>query len=78
MDVKQISKRSRQETVQIELRNHKKEDISVRLIERFHGDWDFVGKTPKIVKKDASKVEFEVDVAANKSILAEYTVIYKR
>ena len=76
-DVRQVSRTSRQETVQIKLRNHKAEEITVNVIEHFSGDWSFVGKTPTVVIKEAQKAEFQVRVPANQESSFEYTVLYK-
>jgi len=73
--VEKLSERSRQETVEITLRNHKEENIKVTVIEHFYGDWKFIGKTPEIVKKTADRVEFLVDVAADGETKFEYTVL---
>jgi len=76
-DVKKIGRRSRQETVGITLRNHKEEAVTVTVIENLWGDWEFVGPTPTILKKDAYKVEFKVVVPANGETAIEYTVLFK-
>ena len=77
-DVQQLGKRSRQETVEITLRNHKKEAIQVIVVENFWGDWQFVGDTPPIKKKDAQKVEFNISIDKDAEKVFEYTVLYKR
>ncbi len=76
-EVKELSRRSRRETVEISLRNHKDEDVTITVIERFWGDWEFVGRTPPIKKKDARKVEFEIAVPKDSEKVIEYTVLYK-
>lgn len=76
-ETRQISKRSRQETVEIRLRNRKDEPVSVTVIEHLRGDWKFVGETPKIKKKEARKVEFEVTVPKKGEKVFTYQVLYK-
>jgi hypothetical protein len=76
-ETRQISKRSRQETVEVQLRNRKDEAVSVTVIEHFRGDWKFVGDTPKIKKKEALKVEFEVTVPKKGEKVFSYQVLYK-
>ncbi len=76
-DVQQINKRSRQQTVEITLRNHKEEKIEVLVIEHLRGDWKFVGSTPKIHKKTANRVEFQVKVPADGETTFEYTVLFQ-
>jgi len=76
-ETRQISKRSRQETVEIRLRNRKDEAVSITVIEHLRGDWKFVGETPKVKKKEAQKVEFEVTVPKKGEEVFSYQVLYK-
>ncbi|HOC89436.1 MAG TPA: hypothetical protein PKI90_07800 [bacterium] len=76
-DVREISRSSRQETVQIKLRNHKSEEVVINVVEHFSGDWSLIGKTPTIAVRDAGKAEFQVRVAADQESVFEYTVLYK-
>ncbi|HNW60470.1 MAG TPA: DUF4139 domain-containing protein [bacterium] len=76
-DVREVSPTSRQETVQIKLRNHKSEEVTVQVVEHFSGSWSFIGKTPMVVNKEAAKVEFQVRVPADQESSFEYTVLYK-
>ena len=76
-ETRQISKRSRQETIEVRLRNRKDKDVSVTVIEHLRGDWKFVGETPKIKKKEARKVEFEVTVPKKGEKVFSYQVHYK-
>ena len=75
-ETRQISKRSRQETVEIQLRNRKDTPATVTVIEHFRGDWKFIGTTPKIRKKEANKVEFEVNVPKQGEQTFSYQVLY--
>jgi hypothetical protein len=75
-ETRQISKRSRQETVEISLRNRKDEPATVTVIEHFRGDWKFIGTTPKIRKKEAHEVEFEVAVPKKSEQAFTYQVLY--
>ena len=72
-----VSKRSRQETVKIELRNRKDVPATVTVIEHFRGDWKFIGTTPKVRKKEARKVEFEVTVPKKSEKAFTYQVLNK-
>ncbi len=76
-EVSKISKRSRKETVEILLKNHKKEDIKVTVVEHLWGDWEFIGPVPPIKKKSANKAEFEISVPKNSEKSFQYTVLYK-
>ena len=77
LETRQVSKRSRQETVKIELRNRKNKPVTVTVIEHLRGDWEFIGTTPKVRKKEAHKVEFEVTVPKKSEKDFTYQVLYK-
>jgi hypothetical protein len=77
LETRQVSKRSRQETVKIELRNRKDAPVTVTVIEHLRGDWKFIGTTPKVRKKEAHKVEFEVTVPKKSEKAFTYQVLYK-
>lgn len=76
-EVIKISKRSRKETVEILLKNHKKEDIKVTVVEHLWGDWEFAGPVPSLKKKSADKAEFEISVPKSSERVFQYTVLYK-
>ncbi|MDZ7722690.1 MAG: DUF4139 domain-containing protein [candidate division KSB1 bacterium] len=73
-----VTSNTRQETVEISLRNHKQNDITVTVVEHFWGDWEFVGSTPKISRRTATLCEFAVDVAADQEKTFTYTVLYRQ
>jgi hypothetical protein len=77
IETRQVSKRSRQETVKIELRNRKDTPVTVTVIEHLRGDWKFIGATPKVRKKEANKVEFEVKVPKKSEEAFTYQVLSK-
>ncbi len=70
-----IGDRSRRLTREVVLRNHKKEPIEVKVIDRFWGDWKLIGKTPTVIQKTADRVEFLVPVAADGEARFTYTVL---
>jgi hypothetical protein len=76
-DVRYISDKARQETVFIQIRNHKEEAIEVTVLERFYGDWQLTGKAPHFIKKDAYTAEFPLQVPARGEASFTYTVLYK-
>jgi len=76
LETRQIGNRSREETVRITLRNHKDSTVAVRVIERFRGNWSFVGETPPVVKKEAEKVEFQASVPKKGEKTLQYKVLY--
>ncbi|MDZ7315699.1 MAG: DUF4139 domain-containing protein [candidate division KSB1 bacterium] len=70
-----VTSTSRQLTVAIKLRNHKKEPIEVVVVEHLWGDCKFIGSTPPIKEKTARRVDFLVSVPANGETRFEYTVL---
>jgi hypothetical protein len=72
-DYRRISDRVQEESVKIEIRNHKKERIEVVVKERLWGDWTITAKSQEFVKKDAHTVEFLVPVAADGTATVTYT-----
>jgi len=74
---KKISKRKREETIEIKIRNHKKQDITVTVIEHFWGDWQFVEEVPPHKKKSATEVEFKLAVPHDGESTLQFTVHYK-
>ncbi len=75
-ETSQVGKRSRQETIEIRLRNHKDTPVKVIVIEHFRGNWKFVSDKPPVVKKEADKVEFEVRVPRKGEKVFQYQVLY--
>lgn len=74
---KQISDRAREETWQIKLRNHKKENIEVLIIERFWGDWEIREASHTYTKKDANTVELLIPLKKDTETVITYTVLYR-
>ncbi|NIA30053.1 MAG: DUF4139 domain-containing protein [Actinobacteria bacterium] len=72
---KKLGKRSRQQKIQVILRNHKDKQVVIHVLEHFWGDWELIGPTPPILKKDAEKVEFKAPVPANGEKKLEFTVL---
>jgi hypothetical protein len=77
MDSRKITKRVREEDYEITIRNHKDEDVVVRVVEHFHGYWKVVEKTHEFEKKDAGRIEFSVPVEADGEAIVRYTVRYE-
>ena len=59
---------------EISLRNHKKEDVTVRVIEPIPGDWEMRGSSHKHIKTEAFTAEFNIDVPKDKETKLNYTV----
>ncbi len=71
---RKITDRVNEEDIEIELRNHKKEEITVKVVERVHGYWEIRKSSHKYEKKDANKIEFNIKVSENKKVKLTYTV----
>ena len=77
MDHKQGDRWS-EDSVKIELRNHKEDDITVRIREHLNNvEWDITAKSQDFKKIDASTIEFDVPVAKNGKAEVTYTVRYR-
>jgi hypothetical protein len=77
MDSRRISDRIREETLEIDLRNRKDEQVSVTIMERLWGSWDIVKASDGIKKKDATTAECTVTVPAGGVKTISYTVRYQ-
>jgi len=72
------SQRWRQDSVKIQLRNHKSEDVTLRVREHLGGgQWDITAKSQDFKKIDAGTIEFEVPVKADGKAEVTYTVDYR-
>jgi hypothetical protein len=73
-DSRKTGNRSRQETIEVKLRNHKKETVQITVVEHFWGDWKIEQTTYPFVKKDANTAEFKVPVAVEEESVLTFTV----
>ncbi|MFZ5918079.1 MAG: DUF4139 domain-containing protein [Chloroflexota bacterium] len=67
-----------EETFTITLRNHKPEDVEVRVVERLYrwSDWEIVDQTAEHTKLDAQTIEWRLPVVADGEASVTYTVRY--
>ena len=65
------------DTYEIKLRNHKKEPITVKVVERQWGDWNVIQSSHKHEKRDAFTLEFNVPVGKDGETIITYTAEYK-
>lgn len=77
LDYKQLGNRAQEETWEIKLRNHKKEDIEVLVTEHLWGDWEIRQSSHAYNKKDASTIEFIIPVKKDAETIVKYTVLYR-
>ncbi len=69
---------SMEESFEIKLRNHKKEQMEIRVVEHLYrwDNWEVTEKSDEFVKTDARTMEFRVAVAPNAEKIVTYTVHY--
>ena len=75
LNFKRINTRSSEEQIKIEIRNHKSENITVNIVERFSGDWTIRQESLAHTKKDATKAEWQLKVASRGKTNITYTVL---
>ena len=68
-----------EETFEIEVRNHKKTAVTVRVVEHMYrwSEWEIVAGDKDYKKMDARMIEYYKDIPADGSVKFEYTVRYK-
>lgn len=66
------------ESFEISLRNRKKTDVNIRVVEHLYrwSTWEITAKSDDFVKKDAQTIEFNVPVPADGERKVTYTVHY--
>lgn len=79
---KVLGKRSRKESWHIQVRNHKRDKISVHVVERLNRagsrtEWEIVSESTHHTKKSANVVEYLVKVPAKGKAEITYTVLYR-
>ncbi len=74
LDTKRISDRVQELTMQVKLRNHKKEDVTVSALYNLWGDWDVLESNFNWVKKSARQMEFTVPVAKDGEAVLKFRV----
>lgn len=73
-----LSDRVDRYSFEISLRNHKEEGVEVTVVEHLRGDWEITKTDTPFVKKDASTIEFVVQLEKDQEKKINYTVMYKR
>jgi hypothetical protein len=66
------------ESFEIKVRNHKKEAVEVRVVEKLYRgtNWDLTEKTQEYKKLDSQTIEFPVQIPADGERVITYTVHY--
>jgi hypothetical protein len=74
MDRRKISNTIWEYDVEVEIRNHKSDEITVTVVDHAGGDWDMIKTTHEWIKKDASTLHFPVAVNADGEVTLKYTI----
>jgi hypothetical protein len=73
-DWKKIASDTYEAGFEISLRNHKKEDVMVKVVEPIPGDWTMLSSSQKYEKTEAFTAEFKVPVPKDKETKITYRV----
>jgi len=73
-DWKKIASDTYEAAFEISLRNHKKEDVVVKVVEPIPGDWIMLSSSNKYEKTEAFTAEFKVSVPKDKETKITYRV----
>jgi hypothetical protein len=73
-DWKKIAYDTYEAAFEISLRNHKKEDVIVKVIEPVPGDWEMLSSSHNYIKTAAFSAEFNIPVAKDKEVKLTYRV----
>jgi hypothetical protein len=77
MDWKKIGRNIYEASFEISLRNHKKEDVTVKVIEPIPGDWAILNSSHEYKKTEAFWAEFLIPVPKDSETKLTYTVRMK-
>jgi hypothetical protein len=73
-DWKKIAYDTYEAAFEISLRNHKKDDVVVKVMEPIPGDWTMLNSTHTFKKTEAFQAEFNVPVPADREVKVSYRV----
>jgi hypothetical protein len=76
-DWKKIAYDTYEAAFEISLRNHKKEDVKVRVVEPIPGDWNILSASHRYKKTEAHTAEFTIPVPKDKETIVKYRVRMK-
>ncbi|MBP1751243.1 MAG: hypothetical protein H6Q57_79 [Geobacteraceae bacterium] len=71
---KKIASDTYEAAFEISLRNHKKEDVTVKVVEPVPGDWKMLASSHEHRKTDAFNAEFSIPVPKDKEVKLTYRV----
>ena len=75
VSVDKTGKKSRKETIEIILKNHKDIPVTIYVYEHLWGNWKIVKSSHKYNKKDSSTIKFAVQVEPDSTVKIEYTSV---
>lgn len=73
-DWKKIANDTYEAAFEISLRNHKKEDVTVKVVEPIPGDWKMLVNSHDFIKTEAFTAEFNIPVPKDKEVKLTYRV----
>ncbi len=73
-DSKRLNDRLREEAYRIKLRNHKKTEVEITVVEYLGTDWQMLENSHPYNQKNATTIEFKVPVQAGKETVITYRV----
>jgi hypothetical protein len=73
-DWKKIASDTYEAAFELSLRNHKKEDVTVKVIEPIPGDWTMLNSSHEYTKTEAFTAEFVIPVPKDKEVKLTYRV----
>jgi hypothetical protein len=78
-DFQKINDRNYRESFEVKVRNHKKEDVTVKVLEKMYrgGEWTLLQKSHDYEQIDSRTIVFPVKVPADKEVTVTYQVDYK-
>jgi len=61
-------------SIEISLRNHKEETVTVNVLEHFYGDWEVTQETHASSREDANTLRYELEVPGDGAVTVEFTI----
>ncbi|MFH1690827.1 MAG: DUF4139 domain-containing protein [Candidatus Eisenbacteria bacterium] len=77
LDSRRITDKVREEDYEVSLRNHKDDDVVIRLVDHLYMDWTVTRTSHDFEKKEADRIEFSVPVERDGEAIVSYTVRYE-
>ena len=78
MDQSRISRQVEERTYEIELRNRKQEEVTIKVEKKLYGDWDVVETNFEYTKKDARTLVFDIPVGAGETVTVRFRVRFNQ